>query len=425
VHRNFVSGALNFSNTSDARVELVIFSPLSGFIKIDDLKDPIKSIGYFRYIFNLLPEINRLNRFLKRVLILPAFARMIDWGWRGKAKYLWGLSILIFISPLVLLSIGTVFFRPKNAWRPSKNDTFLILGSEWVNSKNYPDALAMLRNSECRVVTLIHDLIPFSHASFCDDNFAKLFNSRIKEIIFASAGILANSAYTKSCINEYLRVFGGVKKSIHVVPLGYELDLVENDSHVRNNLKIFLGEKTTFISVGTLEPRKNYPFLLDAMDILWASGSPAKLCIIGKYGWKCDGLVSRIINHSEYNKKLIWFGDLSDAELEYAYSRAMALIFPSVIEGFGLPLVEALSRRCPVLASDIPIFHEIGGDYCLYFPLDRVDALAQLLAKIVQSGKVDTKRSIDEFTWPDWGMAANTLLSEVRQIIENENRAPH
>jgi len=88
-------------------------------------------------------------------------------------------------------------------------------------------------------------------------------------------------------------------------------------------------------------------------------------------------------------------------------------------------LVEALSRRCPVLASDIPIFHEIGGDYCLYFPLDRVDALAQLLAKIVQSGKVDTKRSIDEFTWPDWGMAAKTLLSEVRQIIENENRTPH
>lgn len=423
--RNFISNAISQDGRGGFDVSLVFFSPFSGFIKIEDVADPIKSIGYLKYVLNFIPELNRLNKFLKRVLVLDIFAKVIDWGWKGNTKYVWGLFILFLISPILLAAVLTFFIRPKNAWIPHKHDTYLILGSEWVMSKNYPDALDFLRKSGCKVVTFIHDLIPYSHPSLCDDGVVKVFNSRIKDILFTSTGILTNSDYTKSCVSEYLNADGDSKKPTHTIPLGYELDLVKNDFYVRNDLKVFLDKTITFISVGTLEPRKNYSLLLDAMDVLWENGSQAKLCIIGKYGWKCEALVSRIHDHAEYNKKLIWFSNLSDSELEYSYSHAVALVFPSIIEGFGLPLIEALSRGCPVLASDIPIFHEIGGDYCLYFPLGRADVLSQLLAQIVQEGKVSTEGSIDTFTWPDWKKATSVLFSKIEQIIDNENCTPH
>src|SRR5690606_41798773 len=130
------------------------------------------------------------------------------------------------------------------------------------------------------------------------------------------------------------------------------------------------------LMVITIEPHKNHVYLLDAFDLLWAENTDAALCFVGKIGWKNEHLIERIRRHPQLGKRLFMWNDLNDRELEYCYLNPRSLLFPSHVEGFGLPLVEAMQRKLPVMASDIPVFREIGGDAMAYFELSDPDNLA-------------------------------------------------
>ena len=80
-----------------------------------------------------------------------------------------------------------------------------------------------------------------------------------------------------------------------------------------------------------------------------------------------DMLVNRLKNHKELGKRLFWLEDVSDEYLEKLYSAATCLLTASEGEGFGLPLVEAARRNLPIIARDIPVFHEIAGQHAYYF----------------------------------------------------------
>ena len=91
-------------------------------------------------------------------------------------------------------------------------------------------------------------------------------------------------------------------------------------------------------------------------------------------------LIERVERHRELGKRLFCFTDLNDAELDYSYARSKALVYPSIAEGFGLPIVEALQHGRPVLASDTPVHREVGGDFCEYFSLSSPRILAERIA---------------------------------------------
>lgn len=107
--------------------------------------------------------------------------------------------------------------------------------------------------------------------------------------------------------------------------------------------------------------------------------------------------------------------DVSDTELDYCYARARALLFSSVVEGFGLPIIEALQKRLPVFASDIPVFHEVGGEYVTYFDLSDPNSLAELLLANETEGAC-TARSLADFSWPDWSQSTTALLEKLIKV---------
>ncbi len=106
------------------------------------------------------------------------------------------------------------------------------------------------------------------------------------------------------------------------------------------------------------------------------------------------------------------FHDLSDAELGYCYARARAVILHSLVEGFGLPLVEALHHGAPVFASDIPIFREIGNEHCVFFDATKPESLARVVVDYETDGRLSVRRSPKEFRWPDWTESCRSLLSK-------------
>jgi len=201
------------------------------------------------------------------------------------------------------------------------------------------------------------------------------------------------------------------KSGVHAVEsAGKGLD----DLSVRPALVESLASNPSYLMVSTVEPRKNHQYLLDTFDLLWAQGADVNLCIVGRMGWKVEALLRRIEQHPEKNVRLFWWSDLSDDELLYCYGNAKMLLFPSFIEGFGLPLVESLSNGLPVLASDTPIHREIGGEQIGYFDLADAHSLKDKLLAIEASGIPDSLQVSPGYQWLSWLESSRMLLNKMQ-----------
>lgn len=124
--------------------------------------------------------------------------------------------------------------------------------------------------------------------------------------------------------------------------------------------------RPSFLMVGTIEPRKAHAQVLEAFDEMWKAGEDINLVIVGKQGWAVEGLVKRIEQHYLANKRLYWLKGISDEFLELVYKSCDCLIAASYGEGFGLPLIEAARAGIPVIARDIKVFREVGGNCVTY-----------------------------------------------------------
>jgi len=164
--------------------------------------------------------------------------------------------------------------------------------------------------------------------------------------------------------------------------LGAELSLVQGQ--LRPELKRLFEtdvampeKKSPYLMVATFDPRKNHHYLLDAFDRIWEKQQDLKLCLIGRVGSLCEDVIERIHNHPRLNKQLFTYNDVKDYELQHCYQNCRGVIFPSIVEGFGLPIVESLWFGKRTFASNTPIHREVGQNDCVYFDLQSPDSLVK------------------------------------------------
>lgn len=296
-------------------------------------------------------------------------------------------------------------------------DQLVLLDSSW-HADFFPLA-ERLKSEGVGIVSVIYDLIPLTHPQFCDAGLVKVFNHWFDWIAATADGYVAISETIRDEVRaEMLRRIGPEKVAqrwFDYFHLGSELDLVEDGASVEPDLlRMFKAKAPVFLMVSTIEPRKNHGYLLDAFERAWAQGSQVRLCIAGRIGWKCEALVERVRQHPELNKRLFMFNDLSDKSLEYAYSHAASLVFPSYVEGFGLPLVEAMQRGLPAMGSDIPVFREIGGEFMAYFDLADPQTLANLVTRFEATGEFPAERPVGEWRWIGWHESATDRADPAR-----------
>lgn len=160
--------------------------------------------------------------------------------------------------------------------------------------------------------------------------------------------------------------------------------------------------------VGTLEPRKGHADALAAFERLWDRGHDIPLVLIGRAGWGTAALQAAIRQHERYGDQLFWFDDASDDTLHAAYRHCRLTLIPSLAEGYGLPLDEALALGSPVLARDIPVFRRHHQDQVHYFP-ETADPAA--LADAILAS-LDREPTPDAFpALPDWDMTARQFVT--------------
>ncbi|WP_207884995.1 glycosyltransferase family 1 protein [Pseudomonas sp. 30_B] len=361
------------------------------------------------------------------------------WMWHARLERRWPMSrwhnarrALYVLAKLASLSITVplrfAIFASRNHVVPERmaplevlpGDQLLLLDSSW-HADFFPVAES-LKAQGVGLVSVIYDLIPCTHPQFCDAGLVKVFDRWFDWIAEMADGFICISTTIRDQVRaEIVRRRGeDVARQLwfeHFY-LGSELDLVHDRSELDAELtRMFDEGDPVYLMVSTIEPRKNHAYLLDAFERLWAEGSRARLCIIGRIGWKCDALIERIQSHPQLNQRLFMFNKLNDRGLEHAYAHARALVFPSFVEGFGLPLVEAMQRQLPVMASDIPVFREVGGDFVAYFELERPESLASLVQEFEASDRFPAARSVRDWRWLGWRDASQQLVDRVLHAL--------
>ncbi|MFW9079917.1 glycosyltransferase family 4 protein [Pseudomonas sp. P2757] len=358
------------------------------------------------------------------------FHQRLDSRWRSKTlrRLLYVgyrlASFGLFGIPLRLIEQINRYQLPQRCepLQHQPGDQLVLLDSSW-HSDFFLHA-ERLKHDGVGIVAVIYDLIPLSHPQFYDTRLVEVYGEWFDWISRNADGYMAISATVRDQVQAELQQRLGTaeveKRWFDFFHLGSELDLRSADAAVEPRLKqMFTRPEPVFLMVSTIEPRKNHDYLLDAFERAWACGSQARLCIAGRIGWKCDALLARIRNHPELNRRLFMFNDLSDTSLEHAYAHASALVFPSFVEGFGLPLVEAMQRGLPAMGSDIAVFREIGGEFMAYFDLQDPQSLADLVTGFERSGEFPAARNVADWQWIGWREASLQLAERTaRNVLE-------
>jgi len=180
-----------------------------------------------------------------------------------------------------------------------------------------------------------------------------------------------------------------------------------------------VGKAPVFLMVGTIEPRKGHLQALDAFELLWQQGVDVQLVIVGGEGWKplpaherrtIPTIVERLNTHAERGRRLHWLQGLDDDALQQLYRDSVCLLQPSEGEGFGLPLIEAASHGLPILARDIPVFREVGGEHASYFSGLDGKALAEAVQAWLQLHAAGRHPASTGMGWRTWHDNVRALL---------------
>lgn len=217
--------------------------------------------------------------------------------------------------------------------------------------------------NRARFVALIHDTIPLRSPDSQRPGAVARFRGLLR-VASTADGVVCSSDSERAYVVSALEEAG---RCPPVVTAHLGVDAVPPDPSDLPAAN--LPDRTYFVCVGTIEPRKNHALLLDVWDALIADakGAPVpELHIVGQRGWLNTDVFARLDAWKPRGGAVVEHGGLSDAARSALVSRASALLFPSFHEGYGLPPLEALALGTPVICSDLPVCRELMGDIAVY-----------------------------------------------------------
>lgn len=193
--------------------------------------------------------------------------------------------------------------------------------------------------------------------------------------------IVTISEFTKQRIID---VYNVSPKNIYVTP-------IPPVSHVKSDTNVYAKhdiEKDYILFVGTIEPRKNLNTLLDAyLKLPDNLKNEHQLVLAGGKGWKDEEIVKKITQFQKTGLRIVSTGYVSDAEKSALYEGATICVLPSHYEGFGMPVLEAMSYGKPVLCSDLDVFKEIAGNSVEYFDTSNSENLSKKITEILSDAQ--------------------------------------
>ncbi len=272
----------------------------------------------------------------------------------------------------------------------------------------------------------IHDVGFLRHPEHADPRFLRGLDRNLERSLGRATGLTTVSEFSRAEIAE---VLGVPASRIHVVPPGVAPVFAGPcDERIVREVRRGTGLPGPYLlTVGTVEPRKNLPLLLEAFAarLPFFRGKECRLVVAGKRGWRCEG-VFETVRTLRLEDDVCFTGYVEDPVLAALYRGAEFAVFPSLYEGFGIPPLEAMAARLPVLASDIEAHREVLGDAALYFDPRDPAALGRRMVELYEAREL--RRSLMEkglerarlFTWE---AAAARMARVYRRLVEGKGAA--
>jgi glycosyltransferase involved in cell wall biosynthesis len=277
-----------------------------------------------------------------------------DWLWRPEDK---GLDLLFL--PEVQVRSGDIFFGLDLAVR---------------SLPAHEQVLAEWRRGGVSIHILLYDLLPLNQGQWFRWRTRRNFRRWLATVQRNADQVIAIS----KAVADEMRVFqASGRRSRRPVPVSsikLAGDIAASAPSTglppqADRIVDWVRNGSTVLMVGTVEPRKGHKLALGAFQELWRArpSDDAQLLVVGAPGWKTQ-LLQRAMRELEANEpRFRWLDQVSDEMLQMLYGEAKGVLMASEAEGFGLPLLEALSHARPVLARDLPVFREFATDGITFF----------------------------------------------------------
>lgn len=224
---------------------------------------------------------------------------------------------------------------------------------------------------------VLYDMLPLYHPEWFADTIQQTYRPWLNTILLVADVVLCISKTVKNQVQVYAQELG-LECRLATIHLGYgfrgQRGIEYYDSTgllIREQLK----NKSFVLMVSTLEPRKGYTDIISALNNIWdKQESDVSLVIVGKQGWKVEGLM-QLICIPKHKNKIYWLSSVDDELLISLYQESLGIIVASHDEGYGLPLVEAIAHNKHLLIRDTEIFREVSQGYhnISYFAKNGVD----------------------------------------------------
>ncbi len=347
--------------------------------------------GVGNYTLNLLKYVLRLDQANEYVLFMNSYSQaQPDLPFRE----LQNVTIKRFriFGPLLLQS-----------WRWLRTPPIDLFVNK-VDVFHSPTGIMIPQIKGKRIVT-VHDLYFMEHPEDTDILGGKYLLHTLPHRIHKADVIIAVSHSTK---NDIIKYFNIPSEKIHVIYEGVDF-LQFRQIHDPAVLDLIRQEYCLpikyILTVATIEPRKNIEGLLFAYRRLkQILNNPPKLVIVGKKGWKSEKVTEAVHQLGLY-RDVIFTGYVSDEHLPLIYNNALVFVYPSLYEGFGLPVLEAMACGLPIVTSDTPSLKELAGEVAVMVDPTNYYLLAEKLKEVITSHKMRKQmrerslRQSQNFSW--------------------------
>jgi len=297
-------------------------------------------------------------------------------------------------------------------------DCLVVLGSPWFHD-DYVKTVRWVRDElRLRFGLLIHDLIPVRRPEWCDRSVITRFAAWHRSVLPFVDQVFANSRFTASDVTAWAEASGiTLQNPVCPVPIGTGLPAAKNRAVPPMPHLPTAGSYVLFVS--TLEARKNHALLFRVWRRLLADLPRERvptLVFTGNVGWLVADLMQQLENANWLGGKIQLVSHPSDDELRALYRDCQFTVFPSLHEGWGLPVSESLALGQPCLASNSTSLPEAGGDFARYFDPENFESAYQAVRAVIDdpAGLEEWRQKVRrDFRPVSWSESATTIRQAV------------
>ncbi len=283
-----------------------------------------------------------------------------------------------------------------------------------------------------KIIILVHDILPITFPRFYQSPWCHEFRRNVMAAHSYADAFCTVSDYTRHGLAEL-----ALRERLNPVPAmttynGFEPMVSDADrerssrGHIPESGPIAAVQSLGryYLMVGSIEPKKGHRPVIGCFEEMWAAGLQSNLVIIGRKGWMEQDAVAAIEGSPFYRSKLFWFSGVDDFELGLLYESARALIFSSLGEGFGIPMIEAAAYGRPVIAYDTPIVQEILGGRARTF-VTGSDLVARIVEMEQDGPYAEASADASQVAWPTWESYTPRVFDVLHAVFEGKISLPN